>query len=200
MGYLLLTGATGLLGSYLLRDLLAAGTKMAVLVRSTRFASAQERIETALERWERQAGHSLPRPVVLEGNLSSPDLGLGDAGIRWAARNCDSFMHNAASLTFHGEGPDSEPWKSNLHGTRNVLEFCRAAGVRKFFHVSTAYVCGLREDRVYENQLDVGQVHGNDYEISKTQSETLVRTADFLDNPTVYRPGIIFGDAKTGYT
>ena len=45
-GYHLLTGATGLLGSYLLRDSLLAGRRMAVLVRPSKSESAVQRIET----------------------------------------------------------------------------------------------------------------------------------------------------------
>jgi NAD dependent epimerase/dehydratase family enzyme len=36
MGYLFLTGATGLLGSYLMREFLRTGAKLAVLVRGKR--------------------------------------------------------------------------------------------------------------------------------------------------------------------
>ena len=202
MGYLFLTGATGLLGTYLLRDLSRAGTKLAVLARPTRFASARQRIETLLARWERQAGHALPRPVVLEGDLSRPDFGLGASGVQWARRHCDAFMHNAASLTFHAENddPESEPWRSNIGGTTHALEFCRSAGIRQFHHVSTAYVCGLRTDRALECELDVGQRHGNDYESSKCHAEKLVRAAEFLDRTTFYRPGIIVGDYHNGFT
>jgi len=200
MGYLFLTGATGLLGSYLVRDLLRAGTQLAVLVRSTKMASARHRVETLLARWEKQAGHSLPRPVVFDGDLSRPDLGLTESDIAWISDNCDAVMHNAASLTFHAENRDDEPWRSNLYGTQHVLEMCRQTGIRRFHHVSTAYVCGLRRDRIFEDELDVGQTHGNDYEISKFEAEKLVRGAEFLDAPTIYRPSIIFGDSRTGYT
>ena len=200
MGYLFLTGATGLLGTYLMRDLLQAGTKLAVLVRSTKWATARQRVETQLDYWEKKAGHSLPRPVVLEGDISRSDLGLDAATRAWVAENCTAFMHNAASLTFHAEGREDEPWKSNLDGTRNVLDFCRETGIREFHHVSTAYVCGLRRDLILESELDVGQTHGNDYEVSKCKAEKLVRAAEFLDNPTIYRPAIIIGDAQTGYT
>ncbi|MFQ5731099.1 MAG: SDR family oxidoreductase [Planctomycetaceae bacterium] len=201
MGYLLLTGATGLLGSYLIRDLLGRGTRLAVLVRATKIASARQRVENLIARWETEAGRALPRPIVLEGDLSQPDLGLGPRGVQWAARNCRAFMHNAASLTFHAEqGRDGEPYRSNLNGTRNVLEFCEQADLREFHHVSTAYVCGKRLDRVLESELDVGQELGNDYEISKFESERLVRSADFLKSVTVYRPGIIVGDSFTGFT
>ena len=200
MSYLFLTGATGLLGSYLIRDLSRRGVKLAVLVRPTRFASAQHRIESSVARWEKQAGHAIERPVVFEGDLSKPDLGLDAASRSWVAQNCGALMHNAASLTFQAESPESEPWRSNLHGTSHVLQFVKSVGIREFHHVSTAYVCGQRRDRVLESELDVGQKHGNDYEISKFQSETMVREADCLDSVTVYRPGIILGDSKTGYT
>lgn len=200
MGYLFLTGATGLLGSYVVRDLSRRGVKLAVLVRPTRFASAQHRIESSVARWEKQAGHAIERPVVFEGDLSKPNLGLDATSSGWVAQNCGALMHNAASLTFQAESPESEPWRSNLHGTSHVLQFAKSAGIREFHHVSTAYVCGQRRDRVLESELDVGQKHGNDYEVSKFQSETMVRNADFLDSVTVYRPGIILGDSKTGYT
>lgn len=200
MDYLFLTGATGLLGSYLLRDLLAAEVRLAVLARSSKLATARQRIETQIAHWEKQVGRTLPRPVVLEGDLTRSDLGLGKEGVAWAKRNCHAFMHNAASLTFHGEGRDTEPWRSNLDGAANVVDFCDAAGIREFHHVSTAYVCGLRKDRVLETELDVGQEHGNDYEVSKFEAEKLVRSAACLDSVTVYRPGIIFGDSRTGYT
>lgn len=200
MGYLFLTGATGLLGSYLVRDLLGSGTRLAVLVRPTRFASARQRVESLVARWEQQAGYSLPRPVVLAGDVSRADLGLSAAQRAWVARNCTSLLHNAASLTFYAESSEGEPWRSNLQGTHNVLAFCRETGIGRLHHVSTAYVCGLRRDRVLEAELDVGQQHGNDYEVSKFESEKAVRSAGWLDEVTVYRPGIILGDSQTGYT
>src|ERR1035441_9824790 len=97
-GYYLLTGATGLLGSYLLRDSLLAGRRMAVLVRPSKSESAVQRIETQLRQWELALETSLPRPVVLEGNLSEIDLGLDNVTLDWISRNCTSVFHNAASL------------------------------------------------------------------------------------------------------
>jgi thioester reductase-like protein len=200
MGYLLLTGGTGLLGEYLVRDLLTRGVKLALLVRSSRKASAHERVEALLTRWEEECELVLPRPVVLEGDLTEENLGLDAPDLRWIARDCDAALHNAASLTFQSAGPDDEPWRTNLHGTRHVLDVCRRSGIRKFHHVSTAYVCGLRTGRILESDLDCGQTHGNDYEVSKFRAELMVRAAEFLDRPTIYRPSIILGDSRTGYT
>lgn len=200
MSYHLLTGATGLLGRYLLKDLLLAGVPVAVLVRPTRRASVRQRVESLMCYWDNLLGKPLPRPVVLEGDISEPGLGL-DANARdWVKAHCSAMIHNAASLTFHSTGPDAEPWRSNVHGTRHVLDLCRETGIRKFHHVSTAYTCGLRHGTVYETELDVGQELGNDYEQSKVMAEKMVREADFIDPPTVYRPSIIIGDSKTGFT
>lgn len=200
MAYHLLTGATGLLGSYLLRDSLLAGHHMAVLARSSKSETARQRIEASLRRWEMVLGETLPRPVVLEGDLSHDNLGLDHPSLRWIAQNCEAVVHNAASLTFRGDDPDGEPWLSNVEGTRRMLDVCRSTGVRKFHHVSTAYVCGLREGLILEDEVDVGQTLGNVYEKSKLQAELMIRNADFLDPPTFYRPAIIVGDSETGYT
>ncbi len=200
MPYHLLTGATGLLGSYLLRDILRAGRRVAVVVRPGRMETARQRVESILAAWERTDGRVLPRIPVLEGDICEPQLGLDAAGIDWVARHCDDVIHNAASLSFEADEKTGEPQRSNVEGTRNVLELCRTTGIRRFHHVSTSYVCGLRMGRILEEELDVGQQAGNAYEASKIEAEKMVRGATFLETPTVYRPAIIIGDSQTGYT
>ena len=200
MSYFLLTGATGLLGNYLLRDLLSADIPVAVIARSSRRMSARQRIEAAMCLWDAELGRVLPRPVIMEGDISQPDLGLDANNVRWIAEYCTAVINNAASLTFHSTSEDGEPWRSNVGGTRNVLDLCRNTGIRQFHHVSTAYVAGLRQGRVFETDLNVGQEFSNDYERSKLESETMVREADFIEPPTIFRPAIIIGDSRTGMT
>ena len=142
---------------------------------------------------------------MLEGDLCDVDLDLDNRSLRWIERNCESVVHNAASLVFRGDDPAGEPYLSNVEGTRRMLELCRCTGVRQFHHVSTAYVCGLREGRILESNVNVGQTPGNVYEKTKLQAELLVREAaqgkeSWLDRPTIYRPSIIVGDSQTGYT
>lgn len=199
-GYYFLTGATGLLGNYLLRDLLRADRQVAVLVRSNRKLSAKQRVENLLAEWDAESDTPLPRPVVLEGDITQPDLGLDACDVRWVSEHCTAIIHNAASLTFQATSQQGEPYRSNVQGTQNVLDFARQAGIREFHHVSTAYVAGLRSGKILESEVDLGQQLGNDYEISKLAAEKLVRAAEFIDQPTVYRPGIIIGDSQTGFT
>lgn len=198
--HFLLTGATGLLGRYLMKDLTLAGIPLAVHVRPNRRFSAEERIEAIFRYWDQQLGKTLPRPVVLSGQLAEDSLGMQPSDIRWAAENCSSVIHNAASLSFVSTGRDSEPYTSNVGGTKNVLQFCQEAGIHDFHHVSTAYVCGLREGTVLESELNVGQEFGNPYEESKVEAEGMTRNADFIKSHTVYRPSIIVGDSQTGFT
>ncbi|HVJ86447.1 MAG TPA: SDR family oxidoreductase [Caulifigura sp.] len=200
MGYLLLTGATGLLGRYLMRDLLTAGVPLAVLVRRSRKKTPGARVEAAIRSWEELEGRTFERPVVLEGDITQPDFGLTPDQTKWAAENCNAMLHNAASLSFVSTGRHAEPWRSNVDGTKNALEFCRQADIHKFFQVSTAYVAGIREGRCYEHELRMGQEFANPYEESKVEAEELVRDCKHLDSVTVFRPAIIIGDSKSGVT
>lgn len=198
--HILLTGATGLLGRYLLKDLLQADIPVAVVVRSSRRQSAQDRVDALMATWRSMLGEDLPQPKVIAGDLTEEELGVSEDDKDWIQEHCDSVLHNAASLNFIATDPEGEPWLSNVKGTQNVLDLCRVTGIKDFHHVSTSYVCGLRSGRVLETELDVGQTLGNDYEKSKVAAEKLVREADFLSPPTIYRPAIIVGDSQNGFT
>lgn len=197
--YTLLTGSTGLLGRYLLRDLLLAGQRVVVVARSTAKETVMQRIEAILQPFEAELGVLLPRPVCFEGDLCQEFFGLDDGPRQWIAEHCSSMLHSAAALKFHEEN-DGEPWRTNVGGTRHALELCRDTGIKRMHYVSTAYVCGMRNDRIMEDTLDLGQAFRNDYERSKLEAETLVREDSHLQEVTVYRPAVIAGDSKTGYT
>jgi thioester reductase-like protein len=187
----LLTGATGLLGRYLLRNLLRSGASVAVLARDGRSGSAAERVAELVSSWGR-----LPRPVVLVGDLREPHLGL-DAGDRaWLASHCYRALHAAAHVGLLPTA-DGEPWRTNVEGTRHLLRLCAELGIDELHHVSTAFVCGRRSGMIREDEL--GQQFHNDYERSKCEAERLVRQA-LGACATIYRPSVIVGDSRTGYT
>lgn len=197
--YLFLTGATGLLGRYLLCDLMQQGHRLAVLVRGSKRETPRERMEAILQHWEERLGKSLPRPVVIEGDICQDNLGLTEADTRWLARNCKAVLHSAASLQFLADG-SGEPHRSNFGGTENMLSLCETANLQELHYVSTAYVCGLRQGKILESELDCDQAFRNDYEESKLKAEKLVRSNRHIQNLTVYRPAVISGDSQTGYT
>jgi nucleoside-diphosphate-sugar epimerase len=195
---ILLTGATGLLGRYLLRDLLLSGRHVAALARDSREAPAAQRLAELVAFWSEALGRKLPAPVVLDGDLRLPGLGLGPADRRRLTRECGAVVHAAANISFQ-PSTDGEPWTTNADGTQHLLDLCRALGMAELHHVSTAFVCGDRTGTVYEDELDRGQGFHNAYEESKFEAERRVRQAAGL-HATVYRPAVIVGDSRTGYT
>jgi thioester reductase-like protein len=197
--YVLVTGSTGLVGQYLVRELLAAGQRLALVVRPSKKLTARERVEVFMQRWEAELGTSLPRPVVLTGDVCDENLGLSIEELDWVSTHCGRVIHSAAVLTFHGKSMDDDPWKTNLGGTKNVISLCEQFNIEELHYLSTAYVCGKRTDRVMETDLDRGQDFRNDYERCKCQAEQLVHASE-IESKTIYRPAVIVGDSKTGYT
>src|SRR5258707_912994 len=114
-GCILLTGATGFPGRYLLRELLATGRPVAVLARDARGRSARERVDELVAFGCESLGRVLPQPTVLCGDLALPDLGLEAADRVRVRRHCRVVVHAAACVTLR-RTPYGEPWKTNVQG------------------------------------------------------------------------------------
>jgi thioester reductase-like protein len=194
----LLTGATGLLGRYLLRDLLAEGCPVAVLARDAVQGQAAERVRALVAFWSECLRRPLPSPHVLAGELGRDGLGLTATDRRWLGENCRAVIHAAASLSFR-ESLDGEPWRTNVEGTASLLTLCREAGLSEWHHVSTAFVCGRRGGLIAEDDVAISPSFYNPYEESKYQAEQLVRRTPGL-RATIYRPAVVVGDSRTGFT
>ncbi len=196
---ILLTGATGFLGQYLLRDLVRRGYRVAVLVRADGRGSAMGRVRQIFRDWQGAIPHE-QAVTVLTGNITAPNLGLSTSAREWVRRNCRTVLHNAASVHFAPAERDREPWTTNLSGTERVLSFCAEQGIHDLQYVSTAYVCGVREGVIREAELAVGQTFRNPYEASKCEAEQMVQSCDQIAHRTIYRPSIITGDSHNGAT
>lgn len=200
--YMLLTGATGFIGQYLIRRLLLQDVPLVIIARGNAELTANDRVQALVRDLGVREGRELPKPIVFTGDLHSEMLGLDDDALDWFQDNCKSVLHNAASIRFHAPDNDrsKDPWLSNLNGTQSLLDVCRIAGIEQFHHVSTAYISGARTDVCLESELDVGQEFVNDYQASKCAAEKLVQDADFLTSKTIYRPALVVGDSRDGFT
>ncbi len=194
----LLTGATGFLGRYLLRDLLLAGHRVTALARDGDRTPAQQRIAAIVACWEQNLGQALPRPTVLTGELAPDGSGLGLTERAWLQRHCSAVVHAAASVAFHAT-PDGEPHRTNVDGTRALLRVCQDLGLHEWHYLSTAFVCGRRLGPIHEDDLDDAVPFHNPYEQTKCLAEQMLRRCADL-HLTVYRPSLIVGDSQTGYT
>jgi nucleoside-diphosphate-sugar epimerase len=138
------------------------------------------------------------RTTLLPGDITEPDLGLGDRYDDVAAQTTAAF-HLAAvyDLTI----PREIGWRINVDGTRHVLDLLDAAPTLEAFgYVSTAYVSGLRTGTIYEGELVHDAGFKNFYEETKYHAEVLVQER-MDDLPTmIFRPAIVVGDSRTGET
>lgn len=188
----LITGATGAVGSWLAREALEAGLTVLALVRRSATQSAEQRVRESLALI---GARSTGRLVVLEGDIAKEDLGLAHANL--PAR--PGLVLHAAACTDFQPRDEALNWRTNVEGVRHVLQFAqrhRAAMV----HTSTAYVAGARSGVVREEELDMGQSHHNVYERSKCHAEALVRqwSASTHLPTTILRPSIVVGDWRQG--
>jgi dihydroflavonol-4-reductase len=115
-----LTGATGFLGSHVARVLSAQGAALRLLVRATSNLKNLEglKAETAT------------------GDLRDP------ASIDKAMSGCDTVFHVAADYRLWARDPE-QMYRSNVEGTRAILESARKNGVRRVVHTSSVATMGF---------------------------------------------------------
>ncbi len=190
-----ITGATGFLGVHLVRELLERNASLTVLAHAGSGDAADR-----LARFLRATGASprliddLPRRIsVVDVDVAEPFLGLDRADFRRIADGVDAVWHSAAQTKLAGDL--AELRHVNVDGTRNMLALAAAGGRRpRFYHVSTAFVAGLRPDPVvYEDQLDASRGFASPYEQSKYEAEVAVRewSAGSGRPVVVFRPSVL---------
>ncbi|MDQ8046982.1 MAG: SDR family oxidoreductase [Solirubrobacteraceae bacterium] len=186
----LLTGFPGFIGTRLARKLLADDPETTIV------AIVEPRMAARAREVAKEFGGRLE---VVEGDIVDPKLGFGEQQYADLASKVRRVYHLAAIYDL--AVPEELAKKVNVDGTQHILDFCRAAkDLDRHHYVSTCYVAGKRTGTVLESELDVGQEFKNHYESTKFAAEVLVR-ASMDDIPTtVYRPGIVTGDSKTGDT
>ena len=193
---ILITGATGFLGSHLAARFLENGCRVTVLARASNNASPRSRVQHVL----REVGVShFDNLAVYEGDISLPDVGLNECARKQIVSATDEVWHCAASLSFQ-EQDREEIYRMNVDGTRHVIDLVKQMPSRRIQHVSTAYIAGDRQDVALETEINVGQRFKNAYEESKCQAELLIADEQSKGAivASVYRPSIVIGDSKSG--
>jgi thioester reductase-like protein len=194
---LLMTGFPGFLGSALLGRLLLRRpeARATCLVQDRHLEAARKRL-VEIEAAER---HVAGRVDLVVGDITRPSLGL-DASQRRLLDGVTEVWHLAAVYDL-AVGPEVAR-QVNVVGTDRVLELCRELpDLERLHHVSTCYVSGSYAGRFGEDDLEEGQSFRNHYEETKHEAEVLVRRAMAAGLPaTIYRPGIVVGDSRTGET
>ena len=197
----LLTGATGFLGTQIARRLLAETDQAIIaLVRAASPEAARQRASRAWWDWPDLVKEIGGRIQVVRGDVAEPCLGLAEPDHADLVRRVTRIVHAAADLRLGG--PLDELRRTNVGGTGNILALARAIqqdhGLARLSHLSTAYVAGRRQGPVPEDSLTDAHGFANGYELSKYEGELLVRAAR-ADLPiSIFRPGMVIGDSQTG--
>lgn len=202
-GAVLLTGATGFLGGQILARVLERGERHVYAVtRGSGQAQAEARLRAAIGSIYGTEDAYADRVTAVAGDLTQPFAGIEPSVLDRLAEEVTDVVHAAATVSF--SLPLAEARAVNVGGTEQMLrlaELCRRRGrFGQFSHLSTTYVAGTHDARFTEDDLDVGQRFRNSYERSKFEAELLVRRWESKVPICVIRPGIVVGEARSGWT
>ena len=202
---ILLTGATGFLGAFLLADLLdQTNANVHCLVRCSSTKEGAQKLQFALEEsllWKPQFA---PRIIPVLGNLDHQRLGLSVQAFEHLAQCIDVIYHNGAMV--NAIYPYQALKATNVLGTGEILRLSTQSKIKPLHYISTLSVFSQKkatQDRAIREQ-DALDEHRDflqgGYAQSKWAAEKLVTIARSRGLPVViYRPGRITGNSKSGF-
>ena len=167
-GVVLVTGASGFIGSHIVANLLARGRNVRAALRAP---DDPERVD-----------HLLALPVGEGGSLDIVKMDLFDAEqVKTAVAGCSDIIHAAAALYVGKSDPQKEVVDPSLIGTQNICDAIDATDSVKHL-VHTSSTAAIRPTK-YENGVcftseswaDDATVENNAYGLAKAGAEKLVR-------------------------
>lgn len=195
----LLTGATGYLGAFLLHELLERGKgRVYCLVRAEDEESGMARLRAAAAKF------LLPEPDPERVHVVPGDLrDITKIGERYRdgelERRVGHIIHCAAKVVF------TEPYRTlreeNVLPTADLLTWARGCGIRDFSYISTVAATGpaMGSGRYLETRSQPLDPRSGSYGTSKWVCERLLDRADQDGmRVRVFRPGLIMSSTQTG--
>jgi len=174
---ILVTGASGFLGSELVKQLIANGESVRIIVRPSSDISDLASIKDKIE--------------IMEGDiLDVPSLEIAMDGI-------EKIYHSAAVIGYDDSFYDSM-YKCNIEGTANVVNVALTKGIKKLLHVSSiAAIGGKPNDLISEDTKWEKNEWTTHYGITKMLAEREVWRAEQEGLEVVMvNPGIILGSSS----
>ena len=209
MSHVLLTGATGYVGAFILGRLLRdyPDVRVCCVARAKGEVSAAERVQQALSYYRlldqpeihtsstaAPGPKAMARVEVLDGDLSQPELGLSAADWERLGERIDTVYHSGAIV--NAVHPLSFIAGANVNGTLTLVNFCLRNGAA-LHHISTLSL--LPGDKRERPLVPAPAATATAYAKSKWLAEQVVwRGVDLGLRARVYRLGTMAADSTTG--
>jgi len=193
---IVLTGATGFLGAFLMEGLLDRGYRVMVLGRSSKEMGLSDRMSD-LVRWFNLADPG-ERLCAIEADFSKKHLGLDDATYGCVCTAAGKIIHCASDTSFV-ERNRARVMATNVNSLAALLDLAVDARTKHLCYVSTAYAAGMRDGICMETAISTGSFT-NVYEESKAEAEGIIgRYCKNTGLPlSIMRPSIVYGHSRTG--
>jgi len=197
---ILLTGATGYTGAYLLRELLdRSEAKIYVLVRADNAVNALARVQSNMNTYGLWHDTDMARLIGVVGDIGRPYFGVPRASYEKMAQQVEMIVHNGALSSY------ALPYKRlkavNVLGTVEVLRLACRQRIKPVHFISSLAVYPGHDgpqDFAEVALTDADGVVGG-YRQSKWVADKLTTLAGARGLPVcVYRPGLITGAQDTG--
>ncbi len=189
---ILLTGATGHLGIYLLHHLLTQTLKTVhVIVRGKDIQHAKRRLDA---RYQALFSTAIDwrRLKVYLGSLNESQFGLDNADFLSLKDAVSVIIHSAAEVNHVADYARLE--EQNVMVVKQLLEFSNTAGCQQFFYISTQFSALKKLPEYYMPQQTISHLHSG-YEQSKFIAECLMDAAVKQNYPiTTIRLPLIIDD------
>lgn len=197
-----LTGATGYLGAFLIRELLqATQANIYCLVRAADLVEGKLKIKNNLQKYGLWDSKDSSRLFPVAGDLAQPWLGIDPEDFQVLATRIDAIYHSGALLNY--VYPYSALKAANVLGTQEVLRLACQGKLKPVHYISSVAVF---ESTAYAGKVVVEAQEFDDwqgiflgYSQTKWVAEKLVKLAGSRGVPvTIYRLPLISGDSETG--
>ena len=173
MKKVLVTGATGFLGKYVVEELVEHGYQVRAFGRNSKVGRSLENTSVSF----------------FQGDLTNAD------DVTEACKEMDLVVHAGALSTVWG--PWEDFYQANVLGTKYVLEACRQTDIQRLVYVSSPSIYAAPKDQLAIKESDAPEENNlNNYIRSKLASERLFK--DYPDVPSIIlRPRGLFGIGDT---
>ena len=190
-----LTGATGFLGAFLLAGLLKQGYHVTVLGRAFGEYSLSQRL-SGLLRWLEVEPQN--RLASMEADFSMVRMGLDPRAYSRLCARTDKIIHCASDTSFSERNRD-RVMEANVYNLASILDFAADSHAKQFYYVGTAYATGQCDGLCLEAPITPG-AFANAYEESKAMAEgTVCQKCEDAGIPlAILRPSIVYGHSITG--